>query len=58
MASDMEVNMKERLVTEFLSVEKNSPTDFHQCLLNIYEERTVNISTCEELCLPVVERAI
>jgi len=38
MASDMEVNMKERLVTEFLSVEKNSPTDFHQCLLNIYEE--------------------
>ena len=35
MASDMEVQMKQRCVTEILCVEKMTPTDIHQHLLNV-----------------------
>ena len=35
MASDTEACMKQRCVTEFLCVEKMTPTDIHQHLLNV-----------------------
>ena len=44
MASDMEVQMKQRCVTEFLHAEKMAPIDIHRHLLNIYEDQTVNMS--------------
>ena len=34
MASDTEVHMKQKCVTEFLHVEKMAPTHIHQHLLN------------------------
>ena len=36
MMSDMEVQMKQKCVTELLHVEKMAPIDSHLCLLNIY----------------------
>ena len=43
--SDMEVCMKRRIVNEFLHAEKTAPTDIHQCLLNVYGDQTVDVST-------------
>ena len=45
MASDMEVQMKQRCVTEFLHLEKISPTDIYQHLLNVYEDQPRDVST-------------
>jgi len=45
MASDMEVQMKLRCVTEFLHAEKMVPTDIHQCSLNVDGAQTVDVST-------------
>jgi len=45
MASDMEVRVKQRCVTEFLHAEKMAPNDIHQCLLNVYGDQTVDVST-------------
>ena len=45
MVSDMEVHVKQRCVTEFLHAEKMAPTDIHWCLLNIYGDQTVHVST-------------
>ena len=39
MASNMEVHMKCRCVTEYLHVEINAPTDIHQCLQNVYVDK-------------------
>jgi len=44
-ASDMEVCMKQRCVIEFLHAEKIAPIDIHQCLLNVYGDHTVDVST-------------
>ena len=44
MASDMEVRMKQRCVTEFLHAEKIAPNDIHRCLL-VYGDQTVDVST-------------
>ncbi len=44
MASDMEVQMKQRGVVELPHVEKMAPIDIHRCLLNIYGDRTVDVS--------------
>ena len=44
-ASDIEVCMKQRSITEFLHVEKIAPNDIHQNLLNIYGDQTVYVST-------------
>jgi len=41
----MEVPMKQKCAIEFLHVEKNSATDIHQCLLNIYGDQTVAVIT-------------
>ena len=38
-ASDMEVHMKERCVTEFLHAEEMAPTDINRYLLNVYETK-------------------
>jgi len=38
MASDMEVQMKQMHVTEFLHVEKIAPNDIQWCLLNVDED--------------------
>jgi len=48
MASDMEVRMKQRCVTEFLHAEKIAPNDIHRCLLNIYGDQTVDVSTVRQ----------
>ena len=45
MASDMEGGMQQRCVAKFLRVEKIAPTDIHQCLLNVCEDKTVDVST-------------
>ena len=45
MASDMEVQMKLRCVTEFLHAEKMVPTDIHQCSLNVDGVQTEDVST-------------
>jgi hypothetical protein len=45
MASDMEVRMKQRCVIEFLHAEKIAPNDIHRCLLNVYGDQTVDVST-------------
>jgi len=45
MASDIEVCMKQRCVIEFLHVEKITPNDIHQRLLNVYGDQTVDINT-------------
>ena len=41
LASDMEACMK-------VHVEKLAPTDIHQCLLTIYGDRTVDVSTVRQ----------
>ena len=45
LASDMEVCVNLRCVTEFLYVEKMAPIDVHRCLLNVYGAQTVDMST-------------
>ena len=45
MVFDMEVQMKQICVTEFLSVEKMARINIHQCLLNVHGDQTVNVST-------------
>jgi hypothetical protein len=42
MASDMEVRMKQRCVTEFLHAENIAPNDIHRRLLNVYGDQTVD----------------
>ena len=41
----IEVCMEQRSVTEFLHVEKMVPIDLHGCLLNVYADQTVDVST-------------
>ena len=43
--SDMEVRMKQRCVTEFLHAEKIAPNNINRRLLNVYGDRTVDVST-------------
>jgi len=45
MASDMEVRMKQRCVTEFLHAEKIAPNDNHRRFLDVYGDQTVDVST-------------
>jgi hypothetical protein len=45
MASDMEWCIKQRCETEFLHTEKIAPNDIHGCLLNVYKDQTVDVST-------------
>ena len=45
MASVMEMQMKQRCVSEYLCVEKMAPTDIHRCLLNVSGDQTVDMST-------------
>ena len=45
MVSDMEVHMKQRCAIEFLHAEKITPNDVHWHLLNVYGDRTVDVST-------------
>jgi len=39
------VDLKKRCVVKFLHVEEMAPTDTYQCLLNIFGEQTVDVST-------------
>ena len=48
MASDMEVRMKQQCAIQSLPVEKNAPNDIQQCLLNIYEDQTLDVSTVRQ----------
>ena len=41
----MEVQMKQRCVTEVLHVETIAPNDIQWCLLNVYGNQTVVVST-------------
>ena len=48
MASDMEVQMKQRCVAEFFHApmeEKIAPIDIHQCLMTVDGDQTVSVST-------------
>ena len=45
MASEVEVRVKRRVVLEFLRAGKMAPIDFHQCLLNVSGDQTVDVST-------------
>jgi len=45
MASDLEVHMKQRSVTECLFVEKMASTDIHQHSLTVYGDQAVDVST-------------
>ena len=51
MKSDVEVYMKQRFVIEFLHVEKMALITIHLCLLNIYRDQTVNVSTVKQWVL-------
>ena len=44
-ASEMEVHMNQRCVIEFLLQEKVAPIDTDRCLLNIYRDQRVDVST-------------
>ena len=48
MVSDLEVLRKQRRITEFLRVEKIAPVDIHWCLLNVYGDQSVNVSTVRQ----------
>ena len=45
MVSDMEMHRKQRCGIEFLHVKKMAPIDICQCLLNVYGDQTVDVST-------------
>ena len=45
MVSDMEMHQKQRCGIEFLHVKKMAPIDICQCLLNVYGDQTVDVST-------------
>ena len=45
MESVTKMRIKQRCVTEFLCVDKTSPTDIHQCLRNVCGDETVAVST-------------
>ena len=45
LTTNMEVLMKQRCVTEFLHAERNAPMDIHQCLLKVFGDQTVVVST-------------
>ena len=47
-ASDTEVQMKQRCVIEFPHVEKMAPTDIHGRLLNVFGDQTVDVSTARQ----------
>ena len=40
MVCDMEMQMKQRCVTEFLHAETIAPTDVHHSVLNVYGDQT------------------
>ena len=48
MVSEMEVRMKQRCVTEFLHAEKIVPNDIPQCLMKVYGDQTVDVSTVRQ----------
>ena len=48
MASNMEVCMNQSCVTEFLHAEKMAAIDIHSCLLNVYGNQTVDMSTVRQ----------
>ena len=48
MASDMEVRLKQRCVIEFVHAEKMEPADIHRCLLNVYRDQRVDMSTVRQ----------
>ena len=49
MASDIEVRIKQRCVTEFLQAEKIATIDIiHWCLVRIFGHQTVNVSTVRQ----------
>ncbi|PNF16036.1 hypothetical protein B7P43_G04626 [Cryptotermes secundus] len=45
MAPDKEVRTKQRCVIEFLTAEQIAPTDIHRCLLKVYGDDTMEVST-------------
>ena len=48
MASDVELHMKQRCRTGFVHAEKMAPVDIHWCLLHVYGDRTVDVSTVKQ----------
>ena len=48
MVSDVEVQMKQRCVTEFLHVEIMTSNSIHQCLVSVDGDPTVDVSTVRQ----------
>ena len=48
MASDVELHMKQRCRTGFVHAEKMAPVDIHWCLLHVYGDQTVDVSTVKQ----------
>jgi hypothetical protein len=48
MDGDIDVHMKQQCVTEFMNAENIVPVEVHQCLKNVYEEMTLNVSTVRQ----------
>jgi len=58
MSSDVEEQMKQRCVNEFLHAEKMAPTDIRQCLLNVFGDQSVDVTWGGSgLCIPAVVTA-
>ena len=45
MATDMELCIKQKCVTEILQAEEIAPTDIHLHLLNVYGDQSMDVST-------------
>ena len=48
MASDVEVQMKQKCAIEFLHTGELEPTDIHRSLLNVYGDQTVDMITVSQ----------
>ena len=48
MVLDMEVYVKQMCITELIPVEKIPPTDIHRCLLDVYKDQTVDVSSMKQ----------
>ena len=46
--SDMEVPMRQWCGTDFLPAKRIASTNIHQCLLNIYGDQTVDVTTVRQ----------
>lgn len=49
MASDVEMQMKQRCGTEILHADNTAPSDIHQHLQNVYGDQALDVSTVRRI---------